>query len=170
MEENLSLNNYYGRSVLFARCGYVPLVVSTSRSFSHSWLITGFVTRLTRRVPLVEKELLTLPENLSSPSSLVVYVCFEDGCLFFCLLSFGHCDVWSLIYGFWLPLWYHPYYISFDCRLDFLTIITFLPCTCIYHTDYLIILLKRYIFILKWQFRKSQLCNEYIYCSVINTW
>ena len=46
--------------------GYVPLVVSTSRSFSHSRLITGFVTRLTRRVPLVKQELLTLPEHLSS--------------------------------------------------------------------------------------------------------
>jgi hypothetical protein len=26
--------------------GYVPLVVNTSLSFPHSWLITGFVTRL----------------------------------------------------------------------------------------------------------------------------
>ena len=40
---------------------YVPLVVSTSGSFSHSYHITGFVTRLTRPVPLVEQELLTLP-------------------------------------------------------------------------------------------------------------
>jgi hypothetical protein len=38
------------------------LVVSNSRSFPHLWLITVFVTRLTRRVPLVEQELLTLPE------------------------------------------------------------------------------------------------------------
>ena len=45
--------------------GYVPLVVNTSRFFPHSWLITGFVTRLTRRVPLVEQEL--LPEHLSPP-------------------------------------------------------------------------------------------------------
>ena len=29
---------------------YLPLVVSTSRSFSRSWLITGFVNRLTPRV------------------------------------------------------------------------------------------------------------------------
>ena len=28
--------------------GYVPLVVNMSRSFPRSWLITGFVTRLTR--------------------------------------------------------------------------------------------------------------------------
>jgi hypothetical protein len=35
--------------------GYVLLVVSTSRSFPNSWLITGFVTRSTRRVPLVEQ-------------------------------------------------------------------------------------------------------------------
>jgi len=39
--------------------GYVPLVVNTSLSFPHSWLITRFVIRLTRRVPLVE--------HLSSP-------------------------------------------------------------------------------------------------------
>ena len=36
---------------------YVPLVVNTSRSFPHSWLITGVITRLTRWVSLVEQEL-----------------------------------------------------------------------------------------------------------------
>jgi hypothetical protein len=41
--------------------GYVPLVVNTSRSFPPSWLITGFVTRLIRWVPLVEQKLFTLP-------------------------------------------------------------------------------------------------------------
>jgi len=30
-------------------------------------VITGFVARLTRRVSLVEQELLTLPDHLSSP-------------------------------------------------------------------------------------------------------
>ena len=67
--------------------GYVPLVVNTSRSFPHSRLITGFVTRLTHRVPLVKQELLTLPEHLSSPPafggvhvarSLVLCVCFVE--------------------------------------------------------------------------------------------
>ena len=76
--------------------GYVPLVVNTSRSFPHSFLITGFVTRLTRQVALVEQELLTLPEHLSSPQdfsgvrvawSLVLYVCLVDRCLSFCLFS-----------------------------------------------------------------------------------
>ena len=47
--------------------GYVPLVVNTSRSFPRSWLLTGFVTRLTRWVSLVEQELFTLPELWSSP-------------------------------------------------------------------------------------------------------
>ena len=83
--------------------GYVPLVINTSRSFPHS-LITGFVTRLTRRVPLVEQELLTLPEHLSLPPvftgvrvtrSLVLYVCFVDRCLSFCTFSFCHCVVCS---------------------------------------------------------------------------
>ena len=73
--------------------GYVPLDVNTSRSIPHSRLIAGFITRLTRRVSLVEQELLTLPEHLNSASvftgvhvtrSLVLYVCFVDRCLSFC--------------------------------------------------------------------------------------
>jgi hypothetical protein len=95
--------------------GYVPLVINTSRSFPHSWLITGFVTRLTRRMPLMEQKLPTLPEHLSSPQilsrvcvirSLVLYVCFVDRCFPFCTFYFGHCVVCSSIYGFWIPLWY----------------------------------------------------------------
>jgi hypothetical protein len=54
-----------------------------------SWLV----------LPLVEQELLTLPEHLSSPPvfsgvfgtrSLVLCVCFVDRCLSFCTLSFGY--------------------------------------------------------------------------------
>ena len=83
---------------------YVPLVVSTSRYFSHSRLIAGFVTRLTRQVPLVEQELLTLLDHMSSPPvfsgvrvarSLVLCVCFVDRCLSFCPFSLGHCVVCS---------------------------------------------------------------------------
>jgi hypothetical protein len=79
-------------------------------------ILTLFVTRLKWMVPLVEQELLTLPEYLSSPPvfsgvrvtrSLVLYVCFVDRCLSFCTFSFGHCVVSSSsIYGFWLPLWF----------------------------------------------------------------
>ena len=96
--------------------GYIPLVVSTTRSFPHSWPITGFVARLTRRVSLAEQELLILPEHLSSPPVfsgvrvtrfLALCVCFVDRCLPLCAFSFGHCVAWfSSIYGFWLPLWY----------------------------------------------------------------
>jgi len=91
-------------------------VYMTKLSFPRSWLIAGFVTRLTRRVSLVEQEFLTLPEHLSSlqifsgvrvTRSLVLYVCFVDRFLSFCTFSFGHCVVCSSsIYGFWLPLWY----------------------------------------------------------------
>ena len=65
---------------------------------------------------LVEQELLTIPEYLSSlpvysgvrvTPSLVLCVCFVDRCLSFCRFSFGHCVVCSSsIYEFWLPLWY----------------------------------------------------------------
>jgi hypothetical protein len=126
--------------------GYVPLVVNTSRSFPHLWLITGFVTRLTRQMSLVEQELFTLPEHLSSPpvfswvrvtQSLVLYVCFVDRCLSFCTYSFCHCVVCSsLIYGFRLPLWYFPTLLTvfcltvkcfFYCRLVFLVVNLCLP-------------------------------------------
>ena len=93
---------------------YAPLVVSTSRSFPHSWVFTGFVTRLTQRVSLVEQELLTLSDHLSSPPvligvritrSLVLFVYFVDRWFFF-PFAFGHYVVCPPIYGFWLPLWY----------------------------------------------------------------
>ena len=96
--------------------GYVSLVVNTSQSFPHWWLITGFVTRLTRRMSPVKQELLTILEHPSSPPvlsgvhvtrSLVLCVCFIDRCLSCCTFSFCHCVVCSsLICGFWLPLWY----------------------------------------------------------------
>ena len=64
---------------------------------------------LIRRVSLVEQELLTLPEHLSSSPvfseirvtrSLVLYVCFVDRYLSFCTFSFCHCVVCSSsIYG-----------------------------------------------------------------------
>ena len=53
---------------------------------------------LTRRMPLVEQELLILPEHIRSPPifsgvrvtrSLVLHVCFADRCLSFCTFSFG---------------------------------------------------------------------------------
>jgi hypothetical protein len=81
-----------------------------------AYIITGFVTRLTRRVPLGEQELITLSEHLSSPPlfsgirvtrSLVLCVCCVHRCLSFCTFPFDHCVVRSsLIYGFWLSIWY----------------------------------------------------------------
>ena len=73
--------------------GYALLGGNASRSFPRSWLITGFVTILTRRVSLVEHELLILPGHLRSPpvfsevrvaQSLILCVCFVDRCLSFC--------------------------------------------------------------------------------------
>jgi hypothetical protein len=45
--------------------GYVPFVVLTTRSFPHPCLISGCVTRVTRRVPHVEQKLLILLEHRS---------------------------------------------------------------------------------------------------------
>ena len=61
---------------------YVPLVINTFLSFPHSWPITGFLTRVKRRVPLVEQELLTLPEHLSS-LPVKIYKSFHEKLFFF---------------------------------------------------------------------------------------
>ena len=72
----------------------------------------AMLTRLRRRVPLVEQELLTLPGYLSSfpvfsgVRSLALCVCFVDCCLSFCTFSSDHCAICSWIDGFWLHLWY----------------------------------------------------------------
>jgi hypothetical protein len=67
--------------------GYVPLVVSTPRSFPHSRLITGFVTRITRRVSLVEQKLLRLSEHLSSPP-VFSFICMFCRSLFVLVFFF----------------------------------------------------------------------------------
>ena len=46
-------------------------------TFPRSWLITEFVTRITRRLSLVEQELLTIPEHLSSPPVFSVFVLLD---------------------------------------------------------------------------------------------
>jgi hypothetical protein len=66
------------QAYLFRECRrgiWLPRELSMSNSFITTFvLITEFVTRLTRRVPLVEQKLLTLPEHLSSSRFLVGFV------------------------------------------------------------------------------------------------
>ena len=84
---------------------------NTFRSFFHAWLITGFVTKVTPQVPIVEHELPTLPEHMNSSPvfsevrvtrSLVVCVMFCSSLSFF----FGNCVFCPAIYEFRLSLWY----------------------------------------------------------------
>ena len=95
-----SLRTFYGRHrykifVSQATTNMFQLPLSQIRSFPHSWLITEFVTIITRRVPLVEEELITnTGTNEFSPpvfsgvrvaQSLVFFVVF---CRLFVLVSF----------------------------------------------------------------------------------
>jgi hypothetical protein len=82
--------------------------------FTHSWLITGFVTRVTWQVPLVEQELFTLPGHLSSPlvfsgvgvtRSLIFCVAFCRS--LFVLLSFFF---WPLCCLSFFDLWTNSAY------------------------------------------------------------
>jgi len=73
--------------------GYVPLVVNTSQSFPHSWLITGCVARVIRRVPLVDHELPILSEHMrSTPGFSGVRVAWS---LVLCLM---YCSSLSLLF------------------------------------------------------------------------
>ena len=47
--------------------GSLVVSVNTFWYCHHSWLVTGFVTRVTREVALLEQELSILPEHMSSP-------------------------------------------------------------------------------------------------------
>jgi len=47
---------------------YHMVAIQSKKSFPHSLLMTAFLRRVTRRVPPVVQDLLTLPENLSSPT------------------------------------------------------------------------------------------------------
>ena len=56
---------------------------------------------------------------------LVLCVCFVDRCLSLCPCSFGHCVVCpSLIYGFWLPLWYLQTLLAASANYFFLSLPT----------------------------------------------
>ena len=84
--------------------GYIPLDVSTHRSFPHSWLVIWFVTSVIRRVPLVEQEQLTLnmyevkrrgSTNISPVLHRIhIYFVFYDTALILCLF----CRKFTLIH------------------------------------------------------------------------
>jgi hypothetical protein len=136
----------------------------------------GFVNRLTRRMPLVEQDLLTLPEHLSSSPvfsviritrSLVLCVCsfghcvvcssvfWSLCCLFFCLLaivlsvllSFGHCVVCSSV--FW------PLCCLFFCLLA-IVLSVLLRYT---NSDYLFVIFKLFL---------DNICSNYMVLLFLN--
>jgi hypothetical protein len=87
--------------------GYVPLDVSTSRSFPRSRLITVFVTGVTRQVPLVVQELIILPEHLGS--TLVFSGVRFARSLVFCVLF---CRSLFIVLSFWILLYMYMYLLS----------------------------------------------------------
>jgi hypothetical protein len=79
-------------------CDKWPRICFTLRSIPHSWLIAGFVTGVTRREQILERELPTLPEHMSSPP---VFSGDRDTrslmlCVMFCRLLFD-----LLTFFFW---------------------------------------------------------------------
>ena len=84
------------------------------RIFPHSRLIIGFVTRVTRRVPLMEQELSTLLEHPSSPLHIVGFVLLNLYVVFcrslFVLSSFIFRSLYSL-FVFYLRLLIFTFFI-----------------------------------------------------------
>jgi hypothetical protein len=132
-----SLRKFYGRHhELVDRYGISASQMTTDMFH----LSLGFVTRLTRRLSLVEQELPTLPEHLSSPpvfsrvrvtQSLIVYACCVDQCLSFCTFSVGLYVVCSSsIYEFWLPFGILRLFLSKSYPRGFHVILSFCRRVC----------------------------------------
>jgi len=90
-----NVHSLYWISVSHMTTDMLNFVVNIFRTVPHAWFITGFVTRLKRRMPAVEQELLTLSEHLTSypvfsevrvTRSLVLCVSFVDRCVSLCPL------------------------------------------------------------------------------------
>ena len=75
-------------------------------SLPHSWLITGFVTRIIRRVSHVEQELTTFPEHQSS-TPVFSGVCVARSFVFGVMLCRSLFLIWSLF--FW-PLYCQSFF------------------------------------------------------------
>ena len=94
----------FNYTTFLLKCLYQNMISCTIMHMYVKVIKLSCVPRLTRLVSLVEQELPSLPEHLSSPPvfsgiritrSLVLYLFFVDRCLSFCAFSFGHCVVCS---------------------------------------------------------------------------
>ena len=106
-------------------CHKWPWICSTNSKhfpvFSHSWFIIGFVTRVIRLVALVQQELLTHQEHLSSPSvssgirvtrSLILcamfcrslFVLMSSFCWLLCCLKIRITVYYNITIASWRPI------------------------------------------------------------------
>ena len=88
---------------------FIPLGVSTCCCFPHSWITTGFVTRVTPRASLVQQELFTLPGHMSSPWILSGVRLVRS--VVFCVMRYR-----SLFVLFCLPLALFVFIRFMDCE------------------------------------------------------
>jgi hypothetical protein len=105
-----------GRHYYLVNCCEIfvsQITVITIRPFLYWQFITWFAKRVTRRVPLVEQKLVTLPGHLSSPplfsgirivQALVSVLCFVNHRFSSLFLVIVLSVPLRLIDGFWLPL------------------------------------------------------------------
>jgi hypothetical protein len=92
----------------------MSFVVIQIALFPHSWLVTWFLTKVIRLVPLLEQKLLTIPEHLSSPlylSGVRIAQSF-DFCVVFCRPNVACIlGIYFLLYGL--------YFLELQLRTDF---------------------------------------------------
>lgn len=76
--------------------------------------MTYLSPKLQQQQPLVEQELHTLPEHMSS--TLVLSGCWSIFSLLFIIVllsfPFHHCLLYPSIYGYWASLWYLPIFLT----------------------------------------------------------
>ena len=101
MFNDLWLGNCYGISVWQMTC-ICSVCGNHNLSFHHPWLITEFVTIVTRQVPLVEHSHCFFYYGARVFKSFLGYVVHYRSSV--ALFSLGHCIVCPSIHGFWFTL------------------------------------------------------------------
>jgi hypothetical protein len=90
----------------YSNDGAMDIQIVLLNCFPHSWLNTGALTRVTWRVPHVEKELLSLPKHMKKRV--------------FCGVHDARSFVFREVFSYWTF-----YCLSFDLRLWFSRLISF---------------------------------------------